>query len=80
MTTITYAEASKALAYSLAEGAPTHGVYYLTAAEPEQYSDELTVYMVGFIGNDPEETDEEGDPAGFMMGPDGNIICTGPVF
>jgi hypothetical protein len=78
---ITMAEAAKALAYSLAEVAePINGAYFITAAAPEQASDELTVYMVGFIGNDPEETDEEGDPTGFMMGPDGNVLCTGPVF
>lgn len=86
MEPITYPAASKALAHALTEGAPEiDGIYYITAAEPEvvagdDLNDAMTVYMVAFMGNDPEESDEEGDRTGFIWGPDGEVLCTGPVF
>jgi hypothetical protein len=79
-TSISYPEASEALAYSLTEGElPDGGVYYLTAAEPEE-RDGVVVYMVAYMAVDPEERDEYGDPTGFTRDATGRVQCIGPVF
>lgn len=76
---ISYPEAAKALAESLATGEETNVVYYITAAEPEETEDG-TVYMVGYTTADPEEQDEEGDPTLFVRADFGGVACMGPVF
>lgn len=77
---ISYPEASMAMAKALTEGElPDQGVYYLTATEPEE-RDGVVVYMVAFMAVDPEEADDYGDPTGFTRDPEGNVQCIGPMF
>ncbi|ASR83956.1 hypothetical protein SEA_SHROOMS_77 [Arthrobacter phage Shrooms] len=78
---ITFPEAAKALAESIQEGmgADDANVYYLTDAEP-QFRDGVTVFHVGYVAADPMESDEDGDPCGFMRDEMGDVVCVGPVF
>jgi hypothetical protein len=77
---ISYPEAAEALATALTEGElPDKGVYYLTAAEPEE-RDGMVVYMVAYMAVDPEESDYDGDPTGFTRDNTGRVQCVGPMF
>lgn len=77
---ISYPEAAKALAEALATGeAATEGAYYLTAREPEE-RDGMVVYWTGYAAADPAESDEDGDPTGFIRTPGGDVTCVGPIF
>ncbi|QGJ88150.1 hypothetical protein PBI_EDMUNDO_79 [Arthrobacter phage Edmundo] len=78
---ITFPEAAKALAEAIQEGmgGDDTNVYYLTDREPE-FRDGVTVYWVGHVAADLTESDEAGEPSGFMRDEMGDVIYIGEAF